>query len=221
MTLARLESSARTLRERTRRCSSCCSGSVSIKHWVATHRSYSFRIRFQCYVALVSEIAPRLQSAIPRCVRTVGAEDAEELVQDGIVFAARMLQNVEQSGKQVTPGNIAYYVLQHLKSGRRSQSAGRSDVMSCGSQLDDHSSVMSIDEEIGFDPETDEPICLGDLLADSPEDPSMAAARHIDWREFLASHDYRYGPIVKSMAEGRKLSETARESGVGIGPRRS
>ena len=56
---------------------------------------------------LVEHIAPRLRSAIPNCVYPVGAEDAEELVQDAIVIAAKMLDNVERSGKSVTPGNIA------------------------------------------------------------------------------------------------------------------
>ena len=56
---------------------------------------------------LVEQIAPRLRSAIPKCVNMVGAEDAEELVQDAIAMAARMLHNVESAGKKVTAGNIA------------------------------------------------------------------------------------------------------------------
>ncbi len=60
---------------------------------------------------LMNEIVPRLRSAIPRCVKPVGAEDAEELVQDGIVQAAKMLDRLERQGKQVTPGNIAYYTV--------------------------------------------------------------------------------------------------------------
>ena len=38
----------------------------------------------QAGLMLVEEIAPRLRSAIPNAVRRVGAEDSEELVQDGI-----------------------------------------------------------------------------------------------------------------------------------------
>lgn len=74
---------------------------------------------------LVDEIAPRLRAAIPSSVRPVGAEDAEELVQDAITIAAQMLHRVELSGKKFTPGNIAYYAILHMRSGRRSQGSSR------------------------------------------------------------------------------------------------
>jgi hypothetical protein len=50
---------------------------------------------------------------------------------------------------------------------------------------------------------------LGDLLASENEDPAMEAARNIDWELFLATHDYRYGVIIKDIAEGRSLKDTA------------
>lgn len=158
---------------------------------------------------LVEQIAPRLRTLVPKSVKPVGAEDAEELVQDAIVIAAQMLHRVEQSGKKVTPGNIAYYALLHMRSGRRSQSANRTDIMAPGTQLDAKSTVLSFEEEVGYDPELDEPITLGELLASDHEDPAMAAARTIDWQLFLATHDYRYGVILKGMAEGRTLKDTA------------
>ena len=68
---------------------------------------------------LMGQIAPRLRAAIPKCVQKLGAEDDEELVQDAIVTAAQMLAAVERNGKTVTPGNIAYYTILHMKSGRR------------------------------------------------------------------------------------------------------
>lgn len=86
---------------------------------------------------------PRLRAVIPKAVKTVGAEDAEELLQDAMTIAAQMLHRVEETGKKVTPGNIAYYVILHMKSGRRSQSATRTDVMAPGTQLDDKSCVLS------------------------------------------------------------------------------
>ena len=64
---------------------------------------------------LLDEIVPRLRSVIPHCVKTVGAEDSEELVQDAIANAAKMLESVERQGKTVTPGNIAYYSILHMK----------------------------------------------------------------------------------------------------------
>ena len=135
---------------------------------------------------LVEQIAPRLRALVPKSVKPVGAEDTEELVQDAIVIATQMLDRVEQSGQKFTLGNIAYYALLHVRSGRRSQSASRADVMACGTQLDHKSAVLSFEEEVGYDPELDEPITLGQLLASEHEDPSMEAARNLDWELFLA-----------------------------------
>jgi hypothetical protein len=112
----------------------------------------------QSGVVLMEEIAPRLRSAIPQCVRKVGCEDNDELLQDGLAMAAEMLHNLEMRDKQVTPGNVAYYCLLHLKSGRRSYSGGRTDVMGSSTQLDHNSMVLSFEEEVGFDLEIGEPI---------------------------------------------------------------
>jgi hypothetical protein len=98
---------------------------------------------------LMGQIAPRLRSAIPRNVKAVGAEDEEELVQDAIATAAQMLDAVERNGKKVTPGNIAFYTILHMKSGRRSQCRSRADTMAPGTQLDRKSSVLSLEEEVG------------------------------------------------------------------------
>lgn len=165
---------------------------------------------------LVEEIAPRLRSAIPKSVLGVGAEDTEELVQDAIVTAAQLLHRVEVAGKSVTAGNIAYYTILHLKAGRRSQCRSRADVMANGTQLDHKSCVLSFEEEVGFDPELDEPITLGELLASEHEDPSMVAAREIDWDLFIQTHDYRYGVIIEGMIEGRPAAAIARASGSGF-----
>lgn len=160
---------------------------------------------------LMGEIAPRLRSAIPRCVKTIGAEDHEELVQDAIVTAAQMLHNVEAAGKKVTPGNIAYYTILHMKSGRRSQCRSRADVLATGTQMDHRSSVLSLEEEVGFDEELNEPVVLADLLASRAEDPSIAASRKIDWQEFLQRNDRRYGVIAKALASGEKPGDVARK----------
>jgi hypothetical protein len=162
---------------------------------------------------LMEHIAPRLRSAIPRVVKPVGAEDEEELVQDAIATAAQMLDAVERNGKKVTPGNIAFYTILHMKSGRRSQCRSRADTMAQGTQLDGKSCVLSFEEEVGYDPELDEPISLGQLLGSHHEDPAMEAAREIDWDAFLDSHDYRYIVIAVNIMEGSPLSQTARECG--------
>jgi hypothetical protein len=76
--------------------------------------------------------------------------------------------------------------------------------------------VLSFEEEVGYDPELDEAITLGSLLASNHEDPSMAGARNVDWEAFLSSHDYRYGVIVAGMIEGKHLNETAKAGGSGL-----
>jgi hypothetical protein len=125
-----------------------------------------------------------------------------------------MLHNVEAAGKKVTAGNIAYFAILHMKSGRRSVCRSRADVMACGTQLDHKSCVLSLEEEVGYDEEVGEPIELGELLASRADDPSMAGARNVDWSEFLDRHDDRYGVIVKSIAQGEKPAETARALGI-------
>ena len=162
---------------------------------------------------LLEEIAPRLRATIPKSVLKVGAEDDEELMQEAITMAAQMLHRVEQTGKTVTPGNIAFYVTLHMKSGRRSHTSGRTDVMSAGTQLDAKSCLLSMETEVGYDPELDAPIDLGSLLASEHEDPSIEAGRNIDWELFLSTHDYRYGIIVQGIAEGQNLAVTAQRSG--------
>ena len=112
---------------------------------------------------LMEEIAPRLKAVIPH-IKPVGAEDSEELFQDALCVAAKMLHDLEQRNKTVTPGNVAYYTILHMKSGRRSYSAGRTDAMSPGGQLDGKSMVLSFEEPAGIDPETGEEIPLGELL---------------------------------------------------------
>jgi len=164
---------------------------------------------------LIDQIVPRLRSAIPHCVRPVGGEDAEELVQDAIVVAAQMLDRLEQTGKKVTPGNIAYYTILHMKSGRRSTSAGRTDVMSSGGQLDGKSCVLSLEMEVGFDEEINEPVRLGEFLSCSQDDPSMAAGRNMDWEEFIDTHDERYRHILQDIGEGRTVKDTAKTCGAG------
>jgi hypothetical protein len=143
-------------------------------------------------------------------VKTVGCEDHEELYQDGLAMAAHMLHNLEERGKSVTPGNVAYYTLLHLKSGRRSYSTGHTDVMGSATQIGHNSMVLSLEEEVGFDPEMNEPIRLEEMLTDRRDDPSMAAGRNLDWESFLDDHDPRYLCIVHDLGSGRTMLDTAR-----------
>lgn len=164
---------------------------------------------------LTEEIVPRLKTAIPH-IKLVGAEDKEELLQDAIVVAAQMLDRLEQIGKQVTPGNVAYYTLLHMKSGRRSTGSGRTDVMSSGGQLDGNSCVLSFQEPAGIDPETGEEIALGELLSCDRDDPALHASRVLDWEEFIDTHDERYRSMIQDIGEGRTLKDTAQAYGGGF-----
>jgi hypothetical protein len=140
-----------------------------------------------------------------RGIKTVGAEDIEELIQDATAHAALLLHRAEESGKQVSCGNVAYYALLHTRSGRRSTGGSRADVMAPGTQLDGKSCVLSFEEPVGFDAETGEAVALGEMLAGDDVDPSVAAARNIDWGEFLSDHDRRYTSMVMTTVNGKPL----------------
>ena len=49
----------------------------------------------QAGFVLQDQVVPRLRSAIPNVVHCVGAEDAQELIQDSIAMAAKLMHNVE------------------------------------------------------------------------------------------------------------------------------
>jgi integrase len=103
---------------------------------------------------LQEEIVPRLWASIPRNVSQVGAEDPEELIQDATAIAAKMLHSAEAAGKKVTSGNIAFYAVQHIRSGRRSTGSSMVDVMGIGTQLAGHTRLNSLDEPAAVDEET-------------------------------------------------------------------
>ena len=60
---------------------------------------------------LLDEIHRRLRVAIPKAVPIVGADDIDELVQDGMVIAIVLLKSAKKAGKKVTAANIAYYTI--------------------------------------------------------------------------------------------------------------
>ena len=161
---------------------------------------------------LMDQIAPRLRNIIPN-IKPVGAEDTEELLQDALAVAAKMLHDLEGRGKTVTPGNVVYYTVLHIKSGRRSYSAGRTDTMGSGTQLDGRSTVLSFETPAGIDPETGDEIPLGDMLAGHHEDPAIAGARNVDWEKFLADRNPRYRALVSDLASGINSVESARARG--------
>ena len=159
---------------------------------------------------LREEVLPRLRSAIPRTVNYVGCEDAEELVQDATAIAAKMLHSVELAGKTVTPGNIAYYAIQHVKSARRSTGSSTVDVMGSGTQLHGNTRLNSLDEPAASDEETGgEIFTFNDVLSRDQEDPSMIAARNLDWQTLLTRLTKREKAIIVYLLEGKTVSDVA------------
>ena len=159
---------------------------------------------------LQKEVVPRLRSAIPRCVHCIGAEDHEELVQDATAIAAKMLHNVELAGKQVTPGNIAYYTIQHCKSGRRSTGSSVVDIMAAGTQLNGNTRLHSLNEVVATDDETGGEIFeLQDVFSQDSEDPSQIAARNLDWQTLMARLPAREKAIIVALVEGRTVADVA------------
>ena len=170
---------------------------------------------------LSTQIAPRLAAAIPYAVSFVGAEDAQELVQDATAFAAKIIHHAEKSGKKVTrsstgrrghvsAGNVAYYTLQHIKSGRRSTGSSKADVYGSWTQLAGRSRLHSLDEPVATDEEAGgEIFLLHDVLSRDEEDPGTRAARKMDWEEFVAALPERERLAVKFLVEGKSLREAA------------
>jgi hypothetical protein len=149
----------------------------------------------------MSQVAPILVAAVPRVVIPVGAEDADELVQDALVAACEAVHRLEKRGQQIIPRSVAYYTIQRLKMGRRSTGAGRTDVMSPGCQLDGNASVASLDEPLHVC-EDNEDFTLGDVLAGRRDDPAQVAVRNADWSEFMTVLDAPQRYIVMATAEG-------------------
>jgi hypothetical protein len=168
----------------------------------------------QAGFVLQEEIVPRLRSAIPRNVNYVGSEDAEELIQDATCMAAKMLDRTERQGKTVTPGNIAYYTILHMKSGRRSIGSSNSDVLGTGTQLNGRSLTTSFDEPVHEESELGEEFTVNDVLSLDDEDPAQKACRKIDWEFFLAGLTEREKSVVEFLLAGRNMSELARNLGL-------
>ena len=165
---------------------------------------------------LQEEIVPRIAGAVPRSILCVGAEDSRELVQDGITMAAKMVDRLEQQGKldKVTPGNIAYYTLQHLKSGRRAGGSSTVDVMASHTQLNGSTVLHSLNEVVSSDECGFEIFELQDVISNDREDPGTVAARKLDWDKFLDQLSHVEQLVVEFLSAGKTLRDVARKVGL-------
>lgn len=160
---------------------------------------------------LLNEVVPRLKSAIPHVASFVGSEDAEELIQDATAIAARLLHSAEAAGKKVTSGNIAYYAIQHLKSGRRSTGSSAVDVMHSGTQLKGRAQLSSLEALSPLEDETNESLALGEVLSNDHDDPGTIVARKLDWEAFCRTQPARNRSILECTAQGGLLTEVAQK----------
>ena len=154
---------------------------------------------------LLQEVAPRLRAAIRKTVQMVGPDDSDELLQDGLAIATGLLQSTQRAGKKVSAGNIAYYVILALRSGRRSTGFKKNDVLHPAAQLNGHARLQSLDEPISDD-EHGETLTLHDCLAAPGDDPATTAARRLDWASVIGSLDRTAKAILVALVEGRELT---------------
>src|SRR5207249_4241941 len=138
---------------------------------------------------LLKEVQPRLRIAVANTVPIVGSDDHEELLQDGLVIALRLLNGARRSRKNVTGASVAYYTVKCLRSGRRSTGYRKIDPLHPASQLNGHCRVHSLEEPVFIDRSTDEPLTLGEILAARGDDPSTEACRRLDWTNLIQQLD--------------------------------
>ena len=160
---------------------------------------------------LQDQVVPCLRSAIPNVCHCVGSEDAQELIQDSIAMAAKLMHNVEAAGKTVTPGNIAYYTIMHIKSGRRSTGSSVVDVMGSGTQLKGNARLNSLEEVVASNEECGGEIFeLHDVLSNDQEDPGTKAARKMVCEDFYAGLSARERAVIECLVDGRSLKNAAK-----------
>ena len=124
-------------------------------------------------------------------------------------MAAQMMHRNELRGKQVTPGNVSYYTIQHLKSGRRANGSSSVDVMATGTQLNGSARLDSLSLVVSESEHGDEIFELQDIISNDREDPSIQAARNMDWNSFCQSLNKLELVLVECLVNGLGVKEAA------------
>jgi len=156
---------------------------------------------------ILQEVQPRLRAAIAQSVPLVGADDVQELVQDGTVIALQLLNSTTRSGRKVTAGNLAFYTVKMLRAGRRSTGERRNDPLNPKAQLTGTCRVQSLDEPIAEDDWSGEPLTLGETLAARVEDPATAATRRLDWAALIDALDESAAEVLCCLVVGTDLTQ--------------
>ncbi len=76
-------------------------------------------------------------------------------------------------------------------------------------QMAGRSRMHSLEEIVGYDEVSGEPLILGEVLASEAEDPSATGARNLDWQAFVKTLDELALGILEYLAEGRPLRDLA------------
>ena len=150
---------------------------------------------------------------IPRQVIPIAPEDPAELYQDGIALAAQLLTSCIQNVKTVTPGNIAHYTVQLLKTGRRSTGSRSTDPLGPMTRLKHRAETVSTEQQVNVEDEG-EPLSFAEFLTDERDDPGTEALRRISWEELERDLNPREKAVVTALGEGHGLRETARRMGL-------
>ena len=155
---------------------------------------------------LLKEVQPRLRIAITRTVPVVGSDDQEELLQDGLAIALRLLNGARRSRKHVTGASVAYYTIKCLCSGRRSTGYRKTDPLHPASQLNGHCRLHSFEEPVAVDRSTDESLTLGEMLPAREDDPATQAGRRLDWDQLVQQLDAVTIAILLRLATCEELT---------------
>jgi len=159
---------------------------------------------------LLKEVQPRLRIAITRTVPVVGSDDQEELLQDGLVIALRLLNGARRSRKNVSGASVAYYTIKCLRSGRRSTCYRKTDPLHPASQLKGHCRLHSFEEPVAVDRSTDESLTLGEMLPAREDDPATQAGRRLDWDQLIQQLDEVTKAILVCLATSEELTGLVR-----------
>jgi len=155
---------------------------------------------------LLKEVQPRLRTAIARTVPIVGSDDHEELLQDGLLIALRLLNGARSARKNVTGASVAYYTIKCLRSGRRSTGYRKTDPLHPASQLNGHCRLHSFEEPVAVDRSTDESLTLGEMLPAREDDPATQAGRRLDWDQLVQQLDAVTKAILLCLATCEELT---------------
>lgn len=110
-------------------------------------------------------------------------------MQDGIAIAATLLSSAESRGKKVSAGNVSYFATRLVRQGRRSTGQSKTDVMHPGTQIAGRCRVTSLDEPLAGEAESDDIMCLHDVLAARSADPSQKAGRTVNGEVYITKEE--------------------------------